>query len=129
MAPKNNAKAAKGKGKDTSADDAKGKGGKGGAVKGAQSINVRHILCEKHAKKEEALEKLRNGTKFDEVAREFSEDKARQGGSLGWKTKGGLDPAFENVAFELETSTTGNPKYAEVKTGFGYHIIMVEGRK
>lgn len=51
------------------------------------------------------------------------------GGSLGWKTKGGLDPAFENVAFELETSTTGNPKYAEVKTGFGYHIIMVEGRK
>jgi hypothetical protein len=25
------------------------------------------------------MEKLRNGTKFDEVAREFSEDKARQG--------------------------------------------------
>jgi hypothetical protein len=37
------------------------------------------IQCEKHSKKEEALEKLRNGTKFDEVAREFSEDKARQG--------------------------------------------------
>jgi hypothetical protein len=34
-------------------------------------------------------------------------------------SKGGLDPAFENVAFELETSTTGNPKYAEVKTAFG----------
>ncbi|KAJ5294602.1 hypothetical protein PENANT_c006G04584 [Penicillium antarcticum] len=127
MAPKNNAKAGKGKGKDAAADD-KGKGGKG-AVKGAQSINVRHILCEKHAKKEEALEKLRNGTKFDEVAREFSEDKARQGGSLGWKTRGALDPAFENVAFELEASSTGNPKYAEVKTGHGYHIIMVEGRK
>ncbi|CAG8091533.1 unnamed protein product [Penicillium salamii] len=126
MAPKNNAKAGKGKGKDAAED--KGKGGKT-AVKGAQSINVRHILCEKHAKKEEALEKLRNGTKFDEVAREFSEDKARQGGALGWKTKGGLDPAFEAVAFELETSTTGNPKYAEVKTGFGYHIMMVEGRK
>lgn len=37
------------------------------------------MKCEKHSKKEEALEKLRNGTKFDEVAREFSEDKARQG--------------------------------------------------
>jgi len=35
--------------------------------------------CEKHSKKEEALEKLRGGAKFDEVAREFSEDKARQG--------------------------------------------------
>jgi hypothetical protein len=35
--------------------------------------------CEKHSKKEEALAKLREGVKFDEVAREFSEDKARQG--------------------------------------------------
>lgn len=35
--------------------------------------------CEKHAKKEEALAKLNDGVKFDEVAREFSEDKARQG--------------------------------------------------
>lgn len=37
--------------------------------------------CEKHSKKEEALEKLRNGAKFDDVAREYSEDKARQGKS------------------------------------------------
>jgi hypothetical protein len=51
------------------------------------------------------------------------------GGSLGWKAKGSLDPQFEAVAFGLETSTTGNPKFGEAKTGFGYHIIMVEGRK
>ena len=66
-----------GKGKDDNT-----KGGKGGGkseAKGAQSLNVRHILCEKHGKKEEALAKLREGVKFDEVAREFSEDKARQG--------------------------------------------------
>lgn len=37
------------------------------------------IQCEKHSKKEQAVEKLRNGAKFDDVAREFSEDKARQG--------------------------------------------------
>jgi hypothetical protein len=35
--------------------------------------------CEKHSKKEEALEKLKGGAKFDDVAREFSEDKARAG--------------------------------------------------
>ncbi|RFN52140.1 hypothetical protein FIE12Z_3523 [Fusarium flagelliforme] len=99
--------------------------GSGGKAKGAQSINVRHILCEKHAKKEEALAKLNDGVKFDEVAREFSEDKARQGGSLGWKTKGSLDPKFEEVAFALEPSTTTSPKFVEVKTGFGYHIIMM----
>lgn len=38
-------------------------------------------------------------------------------------------PEFENVAFELEASTTGNPKWAEVKTSEGYHLVMVEGRK
>ena len=38
--------------------------------------------CEKHSKKEEALAKLNTGAKFDEVAREFSEDKARQGQSV-----------------------------------------------
>ena len=51
------------------------------------------------------------------------------GGSLGWKTRGSLDGAFEKTAYELEPSSTGSPKYGEVKTGFGYHIIMVEGRK
>lgn len=100
------------------------------------------------------MEKLRNGVKFDEVAREFSEDKARQGmfnlfffymaprvvgravgsnlfvgGSLGWKVRGSLDAAFEKAAYDLEPSSTGNPKYVEVKSGHGYHIIMVEGRR
>jgi hypothetical protein len=42
-------------------------------------ILIWYTQCEKHSKKEEALEKLRNGAKFDDVAREFSEDKARQG--------------------------------------------------
>ena len=85
--------------------------------------------CEKHSKKEEALAKLRDGAKFDDVAREFSEDKARQGGSLGWKVRGSLDVAYEKAAYELELSSTGNPKYAEVKTIHGYHLIMVEGRR
>ena len=72
MAPKSKL-ADKSKAKDTNAE-------KGGSKqKGAQSINVRHILCEKHSKKEEAIAKLNAGSKFDEVAREFSEDKARQG--------------------------------------------------
>lgn len=97
--------------------------------KPAQSINVRHILCEKHARKEEALAALAGGRAFDDVAREFSEDKARQGGSLGWKTRGSLIKEFEDVAFALEASTTNRPAYKEVKTSEGYHLVMVEGRK
>jgi len=124
MPPKN-----KGKGKDDSKSDNASKASSSSKLKPATSINVRHILCEKHSKKEEALEKLRNGAKFDEVAREMSEDKARQGGSLGWKVRGSLMQDFEKVAYELEPSTTGSPKIGEVKTSEGYHIIMVEGRK
>jgi NIMA-interacting peptidyl-prolyl cis-trans isomerase 4 len=51
------------------------------------------------------------------------------GGSLGWKTRGQLLLEFEKVAYELEPSTTSSPKWGQVKTGEGYHIIMVEGRK
>jgi NIMA-interacting peptidyl-prolyl cis-trans isomerase 4 len=66
----------KAKAKDTTSDDSKSSGSK---LKPATAINVRHILCEKHSKKEEVLGKLREGAKFDDLAREFSEDKARQG--------------------------------------------------
>lgn len=55
--------------------------------------------------------------------------RATIGGSLGWKVRGSLHGDFEKIAYELEPSTTSNPKYGEVKTGHGYHIIMVEGRK
>ncbi|KAH6624402.1 hypothetical protein B0J18DRAFT_428139, partial [Chaetomium sp. MPI-SDFR-AT-0129] len=92
------------------------------------TINVRHILCEKFAKSEQVIERLNNGEKFDAVAREMSEDKAKAGGSLGWKTKGSLDPQFEEVAFKLPPSPVDSPTFERVKTGFGYHIIMVEGR-
>ena len=40
---------------------------------------MRHILCEKHSKAMEALQKLKEGQKFSEVATAYSEDKARQG--------------------------------------------------
>ncbi|KAK4948279.1 Peptidyl-prolyl cis-trans isomerase pin4 [Elasticomyces elasticus] len=73
--------APKGKGNDKDKSKAKEGGAEKGskATKATQQINVRHILCEKHGKKEEALAKLNAGGKFDDVAREFSEDKARTG--------------------------------------------------
>ena len=93
-------KTAKGAGKgDKGGDDKAGaKGGKGGGKggKGADKaekgggcsqINVRHILCEKQSKILEALEKIKMGEKFNQVAEEFSEDKATKGGSLGWQVR------------------------------------------
>ncbi|KAI8351030.1 hypothetical protein B0O80DRAFT_456918 [Mortierella sp. GBAus27b] len=108
-------------------DDSKG----GKALKTANSIKVRHILCEKHSKAMEAIEKLKAGVAFNKVAEEFSEDKAKDGGNLGWKVRGSMVGPFQEAAFQLQPSEIGSPIYTDppVKTSFGYHIIMVEGRK
>ena len=65
-------------------DEKKGGKEKGG---GSSSVNVRHILCEKQSKCLEAMAKLEAGEKFNEVASKYSEDKARNGGSLGWMVR------------------------------------------
>ena len=46
-------------------------------------------------------------------------------------TRGSMVGAFQDAAFSLATSTTASPIYTDppVKTKFGYHIIMVEGKK
>ena len=66
-----------------------------------------------------------------QIAAQYSEDKARSGGSLGWMTRGSMVGPFQEAAFALPVSNLANPVYTDppVKTKFGYHIIMVEGKK
>jgi len=112
-------------------DDAEASGSsKPAKLKAATAINVRHIMCEKHSRAMEALEKLQEGERFDRVAQDYSEDKAKAGGSLGWQVRGQMVGAFQEAAFALEPSTVEKPKLSPlVKTQYGYHIIMVEGRR
>ncbi|KAL5039002.1 Peptidyl-prolyl cis-trans isomerase pin4, variant 2 [Batrachochytrium dendrobatidis] len=84
---------------------------KGGKLKAANSIKVRHILCEKHSKIMEALELLKSGQRFDKVAEQYSEDKAKAGGSLGWMTRGSMVGVFQDAAFLLVPSTPDKPIY------------------
>ncbi|XP_049887167.1 peptidyl-prolyl cis-trans isomerase NIMA-interacting 4 [Pectinophora gossypiella] len=128
--PEKGGKASGGKGgAGKSSGDAKESGAK--EKKGGTAVKVRHILCEKQSKCLEALEKLKAGQKFPDVAAAYSEDKARQGGDLGWMTRGSMVGPFQDAAFALPISTVNSPVYTDppVKTKFGYHIIMVEGKK
>jgi len=115
------------KSEDSSLISVGGKEKKGGGT----SVKVRHILCEKQSKILEAMEKLKAGQKFPDVAAAYSEDKARQGGDLGWQIRGAMVGPFQDAAFALPISTVANPVYTDspIKTKFGYHIIMVEGKK
>jgi len=111
----------------------KGKGGKqekgseeGGKEKGGggNKAKCRHILCEKNAKVLEAYAKLQEGTPFNQVAQQYSEDKAKEGGNLGWLIRGGMAGPFQERAFSQPIGKYGEP----FKTVHGYHILLVEGR-
>ncbi|KAF2077173.1 hypothetical protein CYY_001494 [Polysphondylium violaceum] len=109
---------------------AKGKGGGGGGddekLKGCQQVKVRHILCEKQSKLLEAIKSIKEGGKsFSDAAQNYSEDKARQGGSLGWIGRGDMIGAFTERAFNQPVGVMSEP----FKTQFGYHVILVEDRK
>eukprot|EP00887_Chlorella_sp_A99_P005024 scaffold4.g5024.t1 len=113
-----------------------GKSGGGGPLKGASQVKVRHILCEKLSKANEALSKIQAGEQFDQaswrraVAREYSEDKARAGGDLGWKGKTDVVKEFADAAFALQArGGVGEYTRQPVKSQFGYHLILCEGRK
>lgn len=79
--------------------------------KGGNAVKVRHILCEKQSKILEALEKIKAGQKFPDVAAAYSEDKARQGGDLGWQIRGAMVGPFQDAAFALPISTVASPVY------------------
>jgi len=128
MGPKKSGQSkTKGSGDSDKGDAKKGKdkAGVGTAVK------VRHILCSKQSKALEAITRLNNGEKFNVVAQEMSEDKAKSGGDLGWQVRGQMVGPFQEAAFNLPKSTISNPIYTTepVRTTHGYHVIMVEDKK
>lgn len=74
---------------------------------------------------EDIYKKLQQGEKFEELAKQFSEDKssASKGGVLNRFSSGQLSSEeFENVAFSL---TKENPVSQPFETQFGWHIVRL----
>lgn len=104
-----------------------------------EQVHARHILvsfpevtaertqeqaeAEALAKIQEIRARIVNGEKFEDVAKEVSDDTSNkeQGGDLGWFGRGQMVKEFEDVAFTLEPGVLSEP----VKTSFGYHLIEV----
>ncbi len=86
---------------------------------------VRHILVGTQEAAENVMDLLERNS-FQWVANRHSIDPvARRGGDLGYLTKGNMIPEFEQVIFDMEPGEMSGI----VKSGFGYHIIMLVGMR
>jgi peptidyl-prolyl cis-trans isomerase SurA len=67
------------------------------------------------------------GEDFGDLAREYSEDigSAQEGGELGWTAPGQMVPEFQAAMDVTAVDEISEP----VRTQFGWHILMVEGRR
>lgn len=85
-----------------------------------------HILVDTPEEAEQIKQKINQGESFENLAKEKSKDAAaKQGGDVGYFTKGQLIPEFEQACFGLEVGEISGI----VKTKFGYHIIKLTERK
>jgi foldase protein PrsA len=95
-------------------------------------IKVSHILFRVADKSQEAVaqakvkivqSKLADGAKFEDLAKQYSDDpgSAQRGGDLGYVGRGSLVKEFEDVAWSLKPGVVSAP----VRTQYGLHIIKV----
>ena len=76
-------------------------------------------------KAEELLARIRKGESFADLAKQFSQDpgSAKDGGDLGFFSRGVMDKSFEQAAFALKVGEVSEP----VRSTFGFHLIKLEG--
>lgn len=100
-----------------------------------EEVELSHILiraegesgwAEAERKGNDILAKLEEGVTFSLLAKEYSEGPNRErGGRLGFLTRGEMLPEFEEAVSKLEVGEASGL----IKTGIGFHIIKLEGRK
>jgi len=74
----------------------------------------------------EIKDKLNKGGDFAELAKEYSDDASAPGGGyLGWIERGLTVKPFEDAAYKLEVGEISDI----VETQFGYHLILMQGKK
>ncbi|MEY3670403.1 MAG: hypothetical protein RI904_59, partial [Pseudomonadota bacterium] len=101
-----------------------------------QQTQARHILLKSSAVMTDDVARQRladirqrivqGGESFSDLAKRFSNDaSAPQGGDLGWLNPGETVPPFEKAMNTLKIGEVSAP----VQSQFGWHLILVEGRR
>lgn len=101
-----------------------------------EQVNARHILISPNEiiddetaqqQLQDALERIRGGEEFSELAKLLSDDpgSANSGGDLGWAGPGTFVPEFDSAIAQLEIGEISEP----IRTPFGWHIIELLERR
>ena len=92
-----------------------------------EEARVRHILVETEEEAKAAIARIAEGAAFADVAKDTSTGpSAGEGGDLGYIARDQVVAEFAEAAFALQA---GEMTEAPVKTGFGWHAILVEERR
>jgi peptidyl-prolyl cis-trans isomerase C len=92
-----------------------------------KQVDARHILVKTEEEAMAIIGELDTGKDFAELAKAKSTGPSgKNGGTLGYFSKGQMVPEFEKAAFAL-----GNGTYTKkpVKTQFGWHIILKQDER
>ena len=88
-----------------------------------KEFNASHILLKSKKEALEIIEKIKNKSKFSELAKTYSiGPSGKNEGRLGWFQSGQMVSAFEKATFALKK---GAITKVPVKTKFGYHVILL----
>ncbi|MEW6347462.1 MAG: peptidyl-prolyl cis-trans isomerase [Thermodesulfobacteriota bacterium] len=95
-----------------------------------ESLHLHVIQTETEKDAKDALQRVKKGEKFGDVANQVSKHSSKvRGGDQGWIFKGALAqldlPELDAAAFKLKKGQVSEP----VKTKSGYYLVMVEESK
>jgi len=102
-----------------------------------ERVRLQHILLEiqpteeaqdaARSRADSLFNELLTGSDFDQLALQYSDDRAsgEKGGLLGTTQRGDLVPEYEEIAFGLDEGEISSP----VRSRFGYHLIRLNWRR
>ena len=89
-------------------------------------VKASHILVETEEEAKKLKQQIDNGEDFANLAKQVSLcHSGRNGGDLGYFTKGQMVKEFENACFSMNVGDVTDP----IKTQFGYHLIYLTDKK
>jgi hypothetical protein len=97
-----------------------------GEFRSDEEVQVRQILVHDETTANEIVEKLKGGASFADLSAEYSRaPNAKNGGEIGFVSRGQLPKMFEEEIFRLKPGEVSNV----IQTDSSFHLFMVDQRR